>query len=166
MASRRSSSPSPRPRSRKPKAESVTVDAAQASLPSQVEAPAQAPAIPEVASLLTELSGPSVLDGQLYFTRADLHFYERRQLEAQSALKDIQLHKLAIEKAKSDFEKAKLDFDERVRHMTHQLAQVTANAKAKETALHHLQSAIERKYAVNLRHVLYDNDTGRISVQS
>lgn len=163
MASRRSTSPSPRPRSRKPKAESV---ATQAALPAQVEASAQAPTIPEVAALLTELSGPSVLDGQLYFTRADLHFYERRQLEAQSALKDIQLHKLAIEKAKADFEKAKLDFDERVRQMAHQLAQVTANAKGKEAALHHLQSAIERKYAVNLQKVLYDGDTGRITVQS
>lgn len=136
-----------RPRVRKSAAESLP--------PSAPVPPPQAPVPPPPAA--SELTGPQRLDGVLYFSRADLHLYELKQLEVRYALQQIALKRLDIERQRQSFE-------EQLRTANQELTQVTAAAKVKEEKLRGLQRGIEHVYGVDLQRVMYDPDTGRITI--
>lgn len=142
--------------SRRPRARKSAANSSPPPPPAQASvAPPPPPSPPPPAA--SDLTGPQRIDGSLYFSRADLHLYELKQLEVRYALQQIALKRLDIERQRQSFE-------EQLRAANHDLAQVTAAAKVKEESLRGLQRGIEHVYGVDLQRVMYDPDTGRITI--
>lgn len=161
MASRRRSAshalptpdaaPPQKRRGRKPK------EFAQDATPALASACESKVAAPPYKSPILTGPAPAQL-GELYFTAHDRLLYENRQYAMKNAAQALALKRLEIVQAKIAAEKE-------IRKLEGELLTITSQFKELEKALFVLQEDIETTYRVKLKHVVYDSETGRITLQ-
>lgn len=104
-----------------------------------------------------ELSGPVIVNGELYFSERDRLLYNNRELGFESAVQAVELQKMRILQFKQEAEK-------RLMAAATELKKLESAAQDKMQSLHQLQGVLEDVYAVSFEKMSYDLNTGKILV--
>lgn len=103
------------------------------------------------------LSGPEIVDGMVHFSQADLLRYELAQERVRSTLREVEILKLKEQVLTLEYEQTK----SRLLVVTQEkISEATDASKS----LRSLQEQIEDAYNVQVRSLIYDTVTGRLSI--
>lgn len=103
------------------------------------------------------LKGPEMRDGDKYFSRIDLMMFELYQEKVKSAALDVQLEEREHARLMLEYEAKRLRLQEKIRR-------VKEVAALKALELRTLRREIERVYDLDLRKVVYDDESGKITI--
>ena len=106
----------------------------------------------------SRLKGPlKTDDGELYFSRIDLMLFELTQEKVRSAAFEVKLVERELQRLELEYEAKRLRQMDKIRTKKE-------FATIRGLELNTLRREIEHVYEVELKHVVYDDETGRITI--
>ena len=103
------------------------------------------------------LDGPNRVDGELFFSKSDLMQFELLQERVKSAASEVKLEERELSRLDLEYESKRLKAMEKVRRKKEWAA-------LKVLELQTMRREIELVYEVDLKNVVYDDETGKITV--